>query len=416
MKLSMEEKSWILVDCGNSAYSMAITTALLPIIFGMFENVRSSMDLGYFNSIASILVAILSPILGTIADYKNNKKRFFIFFTSLGVFTTAALAFIPPSSGQWQLLIVFFVLSAIGFAGANIFYDAFLVDISDNDRMDKVSSRGFAFGYISSVIPFGISLALIFFMGMDKAIGYQIGFVITALWWGLFTVPMIRNVKQKHYIESEPRPVINSFKRLISTFRNIKQHKRVFVFLLAYFFYIDGVDTIIKMVVPYATSVLGGDALNTFTLLGILLIIQVIAFPCAIIYGNLAKRFSARAMIIAGIATYIISCIAAYFITSVLHIFILGAMIGSAQGGIQALSRSYYAKIVPKEKSNEFFGFYNIFGKFAAIVGPAVMSLTTAVTGNARLSILGIIPLFIIGFAVFISLPKEQNFSVGIAE
>jgi len=412
----MEEKSWILVDCGNSAYSMAITTALLPIIFGMFENVRSSMDLGYFNSIASILVAILSPILGTIADYKNNKKRFFIFFTSLGVFTTAALAFIPPSSGQWQLLIVFFVLSAIGFAGANIFYDAFLVDISDNDRMDKVSSRGFAFGYISSVIPFGISLALIFFMGMDKAIGYQIGFVITALWWGLFTVPMIRNVKQKHYIESEPRPVINSFKRLISTFRNIKQHKRVFVFLLAYFFYIDGVDTIIKMVVPYATSVLGGDALNTFTLLGILLIIQVIAFPCAIIYGNLAKRFSARAMIIAGIATYIISCIAAYFITSVLHIFILGAMIGSAQGGIQALSRSYYAKIVPKEKSNEFFGFYNIFGKFAAIVGPAVMSLTTAVTGNARLSILGIIPLFIIGFAVFISLPKEQNFSVGIAE
>ncbi|HAQ41339.1 MAG TPA: MFS transporter [Clostridiales bacterium] len=415
MKLSMEEKSWILVDCGNSAYSMAITTALLPIIFGMFENVRSSMDLGYFNSIASILVAILSPILGTIADYKNNKKRFFIFFTSLGVFTTAALAFIPPSSGQWQLLIVFFVLSAIGFAGANIFYDAFLVDISDNDRMDKVSSRGFAFGYISSVIPFGISLALIFFMGMDKAIGYQIGFVITALWWGLFTVPMIRNVKQKHYIESEPRPVINSFKRLISTFRNIKQHKRVFVFLLAYFFYIDGVDTIIKMVVPYATSVLGGDALNTFTLLGILLIIQVIAFPCAIIYGNLAKRFSARAMIIAGIATYIISCIAAYFITSVLHIFILGAMIGSAQGGIQALSRSYYAKIVPKEKSNEFFGFYNIFGKFAAIVGPAVMSLTTAVTGNARLSILGIIPLFIIGFAVFISLPKEQNLSVGIA-
>jgi len=226
---------------------------------------------------------------------------------------------------------------------------------------------------------------------------------------------MIRNVKQKHYIESEPRPVINSFKRLISTFRNIKQHKRVFVFLLAYFFYIDGVDTIIKMVVPYATSVLGGDALNTFTLLGILLIIQVIAFPCAIIYGNLAKRFSARAMIIAGIATYIISCIAAYFITSVLHIFILGAMIGSAQGGIQALSRSYYAKIVPKEKSNEFFGFYNIFGKFAAIVGPAVMSLTTAVTGNARLSILGIIPLFIIGFAVFISLPKEQNLSVGIA-
>lgn len=411
MKLSKEEKSWILVDCGNSAYSMAVTTALLPIIFGMFDHVKSSMDLGYFNSIASILVAVLSPILGTIADYKDKKKRFFMFFTFLGVFATAALAFVPPSSGLWQLLILFFVLSAIGFAGANIFYDAFLVDITNDERMDKVSSLGFAFGYITSVIPFGISLALIFLLGMDEAIGYQIGFIITALWWGLFTIPMIRNVKQRHYIDPEPRPVMQSFKRLAVTMKNIKQHKFVFIFLCAYFFYIDGVDTIIKMVVPYATSVLGDDALDTFTLLGILLIIQIIAFPCAILYGNLAKRFSARTMIIFGIFTYIVSCISAYFISSVWHIFILGAMIGSAQGGIQALSRSYYAKIVPKEKSNEFFGFYNIFGKFSAIVGPSVMSLTTTITGNARLSILGIIPLFIVGFLIFIVLPKEQKYN-----
>lgn len=407
MKLSKEEKSWILYDCGNSAYSMAVTTALLPIIFGMFENVKSSMDLGYFNSIASIIIAILSPILGTIADYRDKKKRFFIFFAFLGIFSTASLAFVSPASGQWQLLILFFVLSAIGFAGSNIFYDSFLVDVTSDDQMDKVSTRGFAFGYISSVIPFGISLGLIFFMGMDKAIGYQIGFIITAIWWGLLTVPMIKDVKQRHFIESEPKPVINSFKRLARTFKNIRQHKVVFIFLLAYFFYIDGVDTIIKMVVPYATSVLGADSLSTFTLLGILLIIQVIAFPCAILYGNLAKRYSARFMIIVGIFTYIISCVAAFFISTVWHIFILGAMIGSAQGGIQALSRSYFGKLVPKENSNEFFGFYNIFGKFAAIVGPTVMSLTTTITGNARFSILGIIPLFIIGFIVFITLPKE---------
>lgn len=409
MKLSREERSWILVDCGNSAYSMAVTTALLPIMFGMFENVKSSMDLGYFNSIASILVAVLSPILGAIADYKDKKKRFFLFFTLLGVTTTAALAFVPPSGGQWQLLVLFFVLSAIGFAGSNIFYDAFLVDITSDDRMDKVSSNGFAFGYISSIIPFGISLLLIYFLGMDKAIGYQIGFLITALWWGLFTIPMIRNVKQMHYIEQEPGTVLNSFKRLAATFKNIRKHKIVFIFLSAYFFYIDGVGTIIKMVVPYASSVLGNDVLDTFTLLGILLIIQIIAFPCAILYGNLAKRFSARRMILAGILTYIISCIAAYFISSVWHIFILGAMIGSAQGGIQALSRSYYAKIIPKEKSNEFFGFYNIFGKFSAIIGPAIMAFTTTITGKARLSILGIIPLFLIGFLIFITLPKEQR-------
>ena len=407
MKLTREEKSWVLYDCGNSAYSMAVTTAFLPIVFGMFDGVQSSMNLGYFNSIASILIAFLSPILGTIADYKDYKKRFFVFFVAIGILSTVTLAFIPPSNGQWQLLILFYILSAIGFAGANIFYDSFLVDITNNERMDKVSSSGFAYGYIASIIPFGISLAFIYFLGMDKVIGYQIGFIITALWWGLLTMPLIRNVKQIHYIEPEPQPVINSFKRLAKTFRNIRHYKTVFLFLIAYFFYIDGVDTIIKMVVPYATTALGGTSLDTFTLLGILLIIQIIAFPCAIIYGNLAKKYSARTMITVGIITYIISCITAFFISSVWHIFILGAMIGSAQGGIQALSRSYYAKIIPKESSNEFFGFYNIFGKFAAIIGPTLMSLTTTLTGNAKLSIFSIIPLFIIGLTIFLRLPKN---------
>lgn len=409
MNLSREEKSWILVDCGNSAYSMAVTTALLPIMFGMFDNVKRSMDLGYFNSIASILVAALSPILGAAADYKDKKKRFFVFFTCLGVLSTASLAFIPPSSGQWQLLILFFILSAIGFAGSNIFYDAFIVDVTSDERMDKISSLGFAFGYISSVIPFGISLILIFLLGMEKSIGYQIGFIITALWWGLFTIPMIRDVKQIHYVEPGKDTIKNSFIRLADTFKQMKQYQTVFLFLGAYFFYIDGVDTIIKMVIPYATAVMGNNALDTFSLLAILLIIQIIAFPCAIFYGNMAKRFSARTMIIIGIFTYIISCIAAFFISSVWHIFILGAMIGSAQGGIQALSRSYFAKIIPKEKSNEFFGFYNIFGKFSAIMGPTLMSLTTAVTGNARWSIIGIIPLFLVGFIIFIRLPVEEK-------
>ena len=408
MKLTKEEKSWILYDCGNSAYSMAVTTALFPIVFGMFENVGSSMDLGYFNSIASILIAVLSPILGAIADYKDKKKRFFMFFAILGILCTTFLAVVPPSSGQWQLIIVFYILSAIGFSGANIFYDSFLVDITADEKMDKVSASGFAYGYIASIIPFGLSLVLIYLLGMDKAIGYQIGFVTTALWWGLLTIPMIKNVKQRHYVEPEPKPVINSFKRLKNTFVNIKQYKTVFVFLIAYFLYIDGVDTIIKMVVPYATEALGGTALDTLTLLGILLIIQIIAFPCALLYGNLAKKYSTRTMIIVGIVTYIIACIAAYFITTVWHIFILGAMIGSAQGGIQALSRSYYAKIIPKENSNEFFGFFNIFGKFAAIIGPGVMALTTTLTGNAKYSIFSIIPLFVLGLIVFLALPKEQ--------
>lgn len=402
MKFNKKEISWILYDCGNSAYSMAITTALLPVYFGMFKE-GSTMDLGYFNSLASFIVAILSPILGTIADYKDTKKRFFTFFAFLGFTFTGALAFVPQ--GVWQILIGFYILTVLGFSGANIFYDAFLVDVTKNNRMDRVSANGFAYGYIASVIPFAISLGIIMAIGQDEPLGYQIGFMITALWWGLFTIPMFRHVKQVHYIEKEPQPVRNSFKRLLKTFKNIKQYKIVTLFLVAYFFYIDGVGTIIKMCVPYAEDVLGGS-IDTIKLLLILLVIQIVAFPCAILYGMLAKRYSARRMLIIGIITYIVATVFAFFMKSLTDVFILGALIGSAQGGIQALSRSYYAKIIPKKQSNEFFGFYNVFGKFAAIVGPLLMALTTDITGNGRYSILAIIPLFVIGLLLFLKLPS----------
>lgn len=406
MKTTREEWSWILYDCGNSAYSMAITTALLPIYFGMFKQ-GEGMDLGYFNSLASILIAFLSPILGTIADYKGYKKKFFMTFFTLGIIATGALALVP--FGVWQLLIVLYILSAIGFSGANIFYDAFLVDVSKEENMDKISSNGFAFGYIASIIPFGLSLAVIYFIGMSNPLGYQIGFVITALWWGILTLPMIKNVHQKYYVEPEPHPITNSFKRLKQTLVHIRGYKTVFTFLIAYFLYIDGVDTIIKMVVPYSQTVLGQADFDMFILLGILLIVQIIAFPFAILYGMLAKRFGTKKMILFGILTYIVSTIFAFFIQNVTHIFILGALIGSAQGGIQALSRSYYAKIIPKENSNEFFGFYNIFGKFAAILGPLIMALVTDITGVARNSILGIIPLFILGFLILLRLPESAR-------
>ncbi len=399
------ERSWILYDCGNSAYSMAITTALFPVLFGMFSG--NSMTLGYFNSLASIIIAILSPILGTIADYKDKKKRFFFFFFVIGILMTASLAFVPH--GQWQALAVIYILSGIGFSGANIFYDSFLTDVTTDERMDMVSAKGFAYGYIASIFPFGVSLAVVFLMGMDKALGYQIGFIITAVWWALFTVPMLRNVKQVYYVDPEPNPIRNSFSRLGHTFREIRQLKVAFLFLLAYFFYIDGVDTIIKMVVPYATTVLGSDSLDTFTLLAILLIIQVVAFPCALLFGYLAKKFGTLFMIRVAILIYIVTVFFAYGMSNLTHVFVLGGMVALAQGGIQALSRSYFARIIPKEKSNEFFGFYNIFGKFAAILGPAIMSFIEGTTGVARYSILGILPLFIIGFLLTLLLPKHTE-------
>lgn len=405
-RLTKKEKSWILYDCANSAYSIAITTALFPVYFGMVKT-GNSMDLGYFNSAASLLVAILSPILGTIADYRDVKKRFFTFFSLLGIVMTGALAVVPSS--QWFVLAIIYMLTAVGFSGANIFYDAFLVDITVDENMDVVSTKGFAYGYIASVIPFFISMGVIFVLGLDKLIGYQLGFVITALWWGLLTIPMYKNVKQVHYIEPEPKPVVNSFKRIGKTLMNIKQYKTVFIFIIAYFMYIDGVDTIIKMAVPYSQQTLGLGANDTFMLLGILLVIQIIAFPCALLYGVLAKRFSAKTMIIFAMCTYIFSIGFAFFMTQLWHIFVLGALIGSAQGGIQALSRSYFARIIPKNQANEFFGFYNVFGKFAAIIGPFLMSLTTTITGMARYSILSIAPLFIIGLLIFSFLPSELS-------
>ncbi|MBN2222002.1 MAG: MFS transporter, partial [Vallitaleaceae bacterium] len=248
-KLTKKEKSWIMYDCGNSAYSMAITTALFPVYFGMIKT-GTSMDLGYFNSMASIIVALLSPILGTIADYKDYKKRFFTFFALLGIIMTGFLAVLPTT--MWLGVVLLFMLTIVGFSGANIFYDAFLVDVTEDERMDSISTKGFAFGYIASVIPFALSLVVILLTGMDKMIGYQLGFVITAIWWGLFTIPMLKNVQQVHYIEHEPKPIQMSFRRIVHTFKNIRQYRLVFVFIISYFLYIDGVDTIIKMAVPYA--------------------------------------------------------------------------------------------------------------------------------------------------------------------
>lgn len=403
-KFNKEEMSWILYDCGNSAYSMTVTTALFPVYFSMV-NKSSSMDLGYFASMAGILVAILSPILGTIADYKGYKKKFFVSFTLVGIISTLFLSFVPTSP-LWVIMIPF-LISTVGFSGANIFYDAFLVDVTPDEKMDLVSGYGFALGYIASVIPFAICLAAVYLIGMKELLGYQISFVITGLWWFLLSIPVFKNVKQVYGVEPEKNPVKKSFMRILKTVREISKHKLVFTFLMAYFLYIDGVDTIIRMVVPYATSALGTE-LDMFMLLGILLIIQLIAFPFAILYGQLANKFGTKRMIVVAILTYIVSVFFAYFINSVTHIFILGALVGSAQGGIQALSRSYFARIIPKENSNEFFGFYNVFGKFAAIFGPVIMALITSLTGNARLSILGILPLFILGLIVLLRLPKAE--------
>lgn len=402
---SKKELSWILYDCANSAYSMAITTALFPIYFGMIGG--NEMNLGYYNSFASIIIAILSPVLGTIADFRGMKKRLFTLFSITSIFSTLFLSF----AGELglPLLMAFFILGSVTFAGSNIFYDAFLVDVTNDERMDKISTAGFAYGYIASVIPFMFCLGAVLIFGMKNPLGYQIGFIITALWWLVLTIPMYKNVDQVYGVDPVPNPVKESFSTIFHTLKNIKKNKVVVIFLCSYFLYIDGVDTIIKMVIPYAKSVLDADKFNTLVLLGILIYVQIVAFPFAIIYGKLADKFGTKTMIKVGIITYMVSVFFAYFMSNLIHVFVLSTFIASAQGGIQALSRSYYAKIIPKENANEFFGFYNIFGKFAAIVGPFIMSLITTITHNPRYSILGIIPLFVVGYIIMLQLPKEEK-------
>lgn len=397
--LTTQEKSWIMYDWANSCYSIIIMASVLPIFFksiakdaGISAGMADSWW-GYGTAIATFVVAVLAPILGTIGDYRGMKMRFFKIFLAIGIGSTAALAF----TTNWSYVLTIYIITTIGFYGANIFYDAFLVDVTTEDKMDRVSTLGFALGYIGgSTIPFILSIALIMFsekLGISKLLATQLSFLITSVWWAVFSIPMLRNVKQVYCIENKGNTVAESFRRLVGTFRRIKEYKNIFIFLLAYFFYIDGVNTIIHMATVYGDS-LGIDSTN---LLLALLVTQIVAFPCAIIFGRLAEKAGSRQMILVGIAIYIVICIIGYRMTTPLEFWILAILVATSQGGIQALSRSYFGRMIPKENSNEFFGFYDIFGKFAAIMGPALFGLSTQLTGQSKYGVLSVTILFIIG-------------------
>jgi Vacuole effluxer Atg22 like. len=404
-KFTKEEKSWMMYDWANSAYSIIITTAIFPIYFkthAHLAGLSGSDSTAYFSysvSAATFILAMLGPILGTIADYQGMKKKFFLFFFLLGTGATAALFFIPED--QWLLLLVMYVITAIGSSGSNLFYNAFIVDVTDKEKMDEVSSRGFALGYIGSVIPFVISIVIIILSQMEilaisQSLASRIAFLLTAIWWFVFTIPMIKNVKQIHYVGRERRVVYHSFMRLFSTFRDIRQYRNVFLFLLAYFFYIDGVDTIISLSTVYGTDV----GLGQTDLILALLAVQMVAAPFSVLFGRLAKIFGPKRMLFVGIGIYTLICMYAMFLNTVIEFWILAMLVATSQGGIQALSRSIFAKMVPEHKSNEFFGFYNIFGRFAAVLGPFLVGATTQLTGSSSFGVLSLMILFLVGFAL----------------
>jgi MFS transporter, UMF1 family len=415
-RMSKQEKSWVLYDWANSAYSILITTAIFPLYFKSAAEkaglaaTTSTAYWGYANSFATLLISLCAPILGSIADFKGLKKRLFAFFFGLGIVFTLLLAVVPSS--QWLVLLICYMLTVIGFGGTNIFYDAFLVDVTSEERMNQISSRGYAMGYIGSTIPFIISIALIILsqqniIPLSVTVASQAAFAITALWWGLFTIPMLKHVKQVYYKEPVPNPVSNGFKQLVVTFKKIKLYRPLFLFLIAYFFYIDGVNTIITMSTAYGSDL----GITSTNLLIILFATQVVAAPFAILYGKLADKFKSKTMLLVGIFVYIIICTYAYFLKTTLDFWILAMLVASSQGGIQALSRSYFAKLVPKEHANEFFGFYSIFYKFAAILGPFLVGFTAQMTGNTNSGVFSLIVLFIIGGILLLRVPETTTIS-----
>ena len=412
-KFTKKEWSWILYDWANSAYSMTVTSAILPIYFTAMVTAagKTSSDAttlwGYTNSIASIIVALLSPVLGAWADQIGMKKKLFTIFSFMGIIFTGLLGIVPY--GKWVILMIFYILTVLGFSLGNVFYDSFLTDVTEDERMDQVSTTGFALGYIGSTIPFILCMALIILsqkeiIPLSVNLSTKISFIITALWWFFFTLPMYRDVEQTYGIPKVQNHPLRAFGDLKKSFIKILGHKRAFYFLLAYFFYIDGVDTIIKMAISYGTAL----GLSATVLLAVLLLTQFVAFPFAIIYGKLSNKYGPKAMIYVGVVIYTIICIYAYFIKTPRDFFILAFLVGTSQGGIQAISRSYFARLIPKKNSNEYFGFYNIFGKFAAIMGPFLVGFITQITGEVRNGVLSLIVLFILGF-IFLNIERRVN-------
>ena len=401
-KLTKRENSWILYDVGNSAFTMMVST-LIPIFFNALAGDAGISDTnylaywGYAGSVATLLTAVIGPVFGTIADRKDTKKRVFLVSLILG----AAACILMGFAWSWLAFLVIYVLAKVSYSSSLVFYDAMLPETTTEDRMDNVSSQGYAWGYIGSCIPFIICIVVYVMSNMLNLISIRLSmilvFLITAVWWVAMSVPLIRTYRQDRYVEARGNPFVQSFRQLGNTFKSIRQEKHIFLFLLAFFFFIDGVYTIIDMAVAYGTAV----GLDTTGLLIALLVTQFVAFPCAIIFGRLAAKYDTGRLIKICIVAYTCITIFAIFLAHQWQFWVLAVCVGMFQGGIQALSRSYFGKIIPAEKSGEYFGLYDICGKGAAFMGTTLMAAVTQLTGHQNIGVGSIVIIFAAGLLVF---------------
>jgi len=409
-KLTPLEKYWILYDVGNSAFIMLVTT-IIPIYFNSLAQnagISSTNYLsywGYSASICTLIVAFLGPVLGSLADIKNYKKPVFAVCLIVGALGCAALS-VPKT---WITFLTIFIIAKVGYSASLIFYDSMLTDVTTPKRMDIVSTQGYAWGYIGSCIPFMISLLLVLFsdsIGIPMVLAMTITFFINAVWWLASAIPLLKHYKQLHYLDTPKHLLKDALHNLINTFKDIRKNKNVFFFLLSFFFYIDGVYTIMEMATAYGESL----GLDSTGLLLALLVTQLVAFPCALFFARVSKKYKTSELIkicifaYAGIAAFAIQ------LDKQWEFWLLAVLVGMFQGGIQALSRSYFAKIIPPKKAGEYFGIYDIFGKGASFMGTTCIAVIAQITGSANAGISILTVIFMIGLFLFYKASKLNKY------
>jgi UMF1 family MFS transporter len=397
--------SWALYDWANSAFATTVMAGFFPVFFKEYwasglSATDSTFHLGVANAVASLCVVVAAPLIGAFADRAGAKKRLLALFAYLGIAMSAALFWV--GAGAWPLALLVYALGLIGFAGANVSYDALLLDAAPRQRLDRVSALGYAMGYLGGALLFTVNVAMVLRPGWfglaDSGEAVRLAFLMVAVWWAVFSLPVLLFVEERRP-ELPPRRgglVRSTFTDLAETFRHIRHYRQAFLFLVAYWFYIDGVDTIVRMAVDYGLAI----GFSSADLLSALLLTQLVGFPSAILFGRLAERWSPKRGIGIAILVYVLAVFWAWQMTVAWEFYTLAVVIGLVQGGIQALSRSLYARLIPPERAGEFFGFYNMLGKFAAVLGPLLVGWVAATSGDSRFGILSVLVLFLIGAAV----------------
>ena len=406
--------SWALYDWANSAFATTVMAGFFPLFFKSFwaadlSPAESTAVIGTTNSLAGLFIMLLAPILGAYSDLGKLKKKFLAFFALLGVLSTGYLYFIPQ--GDWVIAASLYALAVVGFSGGNIFYDSLIVSVSKQEQRHKVSSLGFSMGYLGGGLLFVVNVLMYLnpawfgLSSQSEAILWS--FLSVAIWWAVFSLPLFMSVEEKSNTEISKglfENITEAFKAVASTLREIKKHKRVAIFLIAYWLYIDGVDTIVRMAIAYGSDI-GLDASSMITAL---LLTQFVGFPATLVFGIYADKIGFKKILTIGISIYILVTFYAYYMTTALEFYILAGTVGLVQGGVQAISRSFFSTIIPVNKEAQFFGFYNLVGKSAVFLGPVLVSWVALIFGNPRFGILSLLFLLVPGLILLWMVPDKE--------